>query len=204
MATAEVEGGVTEDIGITPPETGEEEEKVQEKSQPEPQPEPVSYPLKVIYCGECSMPTEFCEFHPSYDKCKKWLEKHLPEQFEAMMRLRGEDGEEESTEKKKQKRGGRGVIKAKKKTAPQKVTISRMQRNKRKYVTVVRGLKTFDIDLKMASKYFASRFSCGSSVTGDDEIVIQGDVTYNISDAMVGKWAAIEDDMIEDLGELKR
>ncbi|XP_002730386.1 density-regulated protein homolog [Saccoglossus kowalevskii] len=165
----------------------------------------VSYPRKLIYCGECTMPLEFCEFHPNYEKCKKWLEKNLPDQFDALMRLSEDDptagGE---GEKKKQKRGGRGMIKTRKKTGPQKVTIARMQRNKRKYVTVVRGLSTFDIDLKVASKHFANRFATGSSVTGDDEIVIQGDVTYDIIDVVQDKWAEIEDEMIEDLGDQKR
>jgi translation initiation factor 1 (eIF-1/SUI1) len=32
------------------------------------------------------------------------------------------------------------------------------------------------IDLKVAAKFFGQRFACGSSVTGEDEIVIQGDV----------------------------
>ncbi|XP_070573821.1 density-regulated protein homolog [Ptychodera flava] len=155
MAAAEVEvaaaGLDAEDT--TPDNTDEVTSQQKEQQEPEvkstqpkepepkPEPEPVSYPIKVIYCGECTMPLEYCEFHPDYEKCKKWLEKNLPEQFEAMMRLRG-DEDETSSEKKKQKRGGRGIIKTRKKTAPQRITISRMQRNKRKYVTVVKGLST--------------------------------------------------------------
>ena len=44
------------------------------------------------------------------------------------------------------------------------------------------------IDLKKASKAFANRFSCGSSVTGEDEIVIQGDVTDDLWDFIPEKW----------------
>lgn len=44
--------------------------------------EGVTYPLKVQYCGNCSMPIEYCEYYPEYDKCKQWLEKNLPTEFE--------------------------------------------------------------------------------------------------------------------------
>lgn len=45
-----------------------------------------------------------------------------------------------------------------------------------------------DIDLKKASKAFATHFSCGSSVTGDDEIVIQGDVCDEVADYIPEHW----------------
>ncbi len=48
-----------------------------------------------------------------------------------------------------------------------------------------------DIDLKTASKFFASRFSCGSSVTGDDEIVIQGDFKDDLFDILSEKWPEV-------------
>ncbi|KAJ0057563.1 hypothetical protein NL108_009333, partial [Boleophthalmus pectinirostris] len=94
----------------------------------------------------------------------------------------------EEEEKKKQKRGsGRGQIKQKKKTVPQKVTIARIPRAKKKYVTRVCGLGTF-IDLKEAQRFFAQKFSCGASVTAEDEIIIQGDFTDDIIDVIQEKW----------------
>ena len=46
-----------------------------------------------------------------------------------------------------------------------------------------------DIDLKKVAKYFASRFATGSSVSknnqGEDEIVIQGDVAYEVEELML-------------------
>lgn len=45
-----------------------------------------------------------------------------------------------------------------------------------------------DVDLKVASKFFASRFACGSSVTGGDEIVIQGDVKDDLFDVIPEKF----------------
>ena len=69
---------------------------------------------------------------------------------------------------------------------------------------VVSGLGTFEIDLKDASKFFASKFACGSSVTGADEIVIQGDVKDDLFDVITTKWPEIDEDSIEDLGDVKK
>lgn len=38
---------------------------------------------------------------------------------------------------------------------------------------------------------FSSKFSCGSSVTGDDEIVIQGDVSDDLFDFLPEKWPQV-------------
>jgi len=111
------------------------------------------YPLRVLYCGVCSLPTEYCEYMPDVAKCRQWLEKNFPNEFAKLTvenspkqeagisEGQGTAGEEE--EKKKQKRGGRGQIKQKKKTVPQKVTIAKIPRAKKKYVTRVCGLATF-------------------------------------------------------------
>ena len=48
-----------------------------------------------------------------------------------------------------------------------------------------------EIDLKKASKIFAQHFSCGSSVTGDDEVVVQGDVTDDIFDLIQKHWPEV-------------
>lgn len=59
-----------------------------------------------------------------------------------------EDGTGESgvgdDEKKRQKRGGKGMLKTKKKEdVPKLITVSRAPRGKKKSVTVVTGLSTF-------------------------------------------------------------
>nr|ACQ58130.1 Density-regulated protein [Anoplopoma fimbria] len=174
------------------------------------------YPLKVLYCGVCSLPTEYCEYMPEPAKCRHWLEKNFPDVFARMTVGPGGSvpkqelgigesppgGEEE--EKKKQKRGGRGQIKQKKKTVPQKVTIAKIPRAKKKYVTRVCGLATFDIELKEAQRFFAQKFSCGASVTAEDEIIIQGDFTDDIIDVIQEKWPEVDDESIDDLGEVKK
>ncbi|XP_062814932.1 density-regulated protein-like isoform X1 [Anolis carolinensis] len=159
------------------------------------------YPLRVLYCGVCSLPTEYCEYMLNVSKCRQWLEKKFPNEFAKLIvetspkqasgvgEGQGTTGEEE--EKKKQKRGGRGQIKQKKKSVPQKVTIAKIPRAKKKYVTRVCGLATFEIDLKEAQRFFAQKFSCGASVTGEDEIIIQGDFTDDIIDVILEKWPEV-------------
>ena len=39
------------------------------------------YPLKVHYCGVCSLPPEYCEHGPLFDKCKEWMEENLPDEY---------------------------------------------------------------------------------------------------------------------------
>ncbi|XP_032683884.1 density-regulated protein homolog [Odontomachus brunneus] len=168
----------------------------------------ISYPIQVLYCGNCSLPIEYCEYYPEYDKCKQWLERNLPTEFEKV-KLAVEDGSVEAgggeDEKKRQKRGGKGMLKTKKKEdVPRLVTVSRAPRGKKKSVTVVTGLSTFDIDLKVAAKFFGSKFACGSSVTGDNEIVIQGDVKDDLFEVIPEKWPQIDEDSIDDLGDQKR
>ena len=82
--------------------------------------------------------------------------------------------------------------------------ISRDQRNKRKFVTVVSGLETFgthpcpflqlptsdkgrrsaDIKLQDASKQFSRKLSCGASITknavGKKQIDVQGDFVHEV------------------------
>lgn len=129
--------------------------------------------------------------------------------------ISAEDGGGGEEEKKRQKRGGKGMLKAKKKEdVPRLVTVSRAPRGKKKCVTVVSGLSTFgkpitllkifyidrliclfgfvlDIDLKVAAKFFGTKFACGSSVTGEDEIVIQGDVKDDLFDIIPEKWPEV-------------
>merc|ERR1712012_1326499 len=114
--------------------------------------------------------------------------------------------ETEEDAKKRQKRGGKGMVKAKKKEAEVEklIKLSIAPRGKKKAVTVVQGLKTFGIDLKVASKFFGQKFACGASITGDDEIVIQGDFKDDLFDLIPEKWSEVDEDLIEDLGSKKR
>ena len=162
-----------------------------------------TYPRKVIYCGECSLPLEYCSLNADFAKCKEWLERNLPDLFDELY-LKGDAVEEGEAGKKsgRQKRGGKALAK-KKKNVDRHVGIARATRGKKKFVTVVTGLSTFDVDVKDAAKWFSSRFACGSSVTGPDEIVIQGDVKDDLFDLISEKWPQIDEDSVEDLGDRK-
>ncbi|XP_046840559.1 density-regulated protein homolog [Xenia sp. Carnegie-2017] len=162
------------------------------------------YPLQIIYCGVCSLPNEYCEYNPSYDQCIEWWKGNYPDEYEEMI-AQGLEALDVGGTKKRQTRGGKGVVKTKKKAnaGPKKVKVSLSQRNKKKFVTVVSGLKTFDIDVKKAAKSFGQKFACGTSITGGDEIIIQGDVKDDIIDFIQEKWPEVDDDSIQDLGTKK-
>lgn len=126
-------------------------------------------------------------------KCKEWLEKNLPTEFEKMKVVDDSAGGATEDDKKRQKRGGKGNIKTKKckDDVPKKISVFRAPRSKKKSVTVITGLSTFDVDLKLAAKAFGAKFACGASVTGDDEIVVQGDVKDELFDFIPEKWPEV-------------
>ena len=87
---------------------------------------------------------QYCEYYPEYEKCKQWLEKNLPTEFEKVKLEDSAEAGSSEDDKKRQKRGGKGMMKAKKKDdVPKKISVSRAPRGKKKYVTVVTGLNTF-------------------------------------------------------------
>jgi density-regulated protein len=85
--------------------------------------------------------------------------------------------------------------------AASKVTIKRVERNKRKYVTAVSGLEAFGLDNKKVAKDFGKKFATGSSVTklasGGEEIVVQGDVSDEIEEFLLENYKVIPEDNIE-------
>ncbi|ESO84683.1 hypothetical protein LOTGIDRAFT_222001 [Lottia gigantea] len=164
----------------------------------------VTYPIQVLYCGECTMPIEYCEYYPNYEKCKEWLERHLPQEFQKLTTGDG-DGEKDDADdkKKRQTRGGKGMLKAKKKAEPKGIKMWTQSRGKKKKITTLVGLADYDIDLKVASKFFANKFSCGASANDSGEIVIQGDVKDDLFDILPEKWPQIDEDSINDLGDKK-
>ncbi|WAQ84871.1 hypothetical protein PtA15_5A444 [Puccinia triticina] len=158
----------------------------------------------------CSFPPEYCEYGTSISKCKKWLTEHDEELYE---KLHGgvekalENMSVEEVEKKKKaetealKKEAKEEAKAsrmKEKSKTNKVTVKTVERTKRKRITTIHGLDLFGVDLKKLAKLFASKFATGSSVTknnqGEDEIVIQGDVSdevLDLFDSTTGKFAEI-------------
>jgi density-regulated protein DRP1 len=144
------------------------------------------------------MPLEYCEYGGELKKCREWLKDNLPDVYEEIQALEGIEKLDTSEDtKSRQKRGGKALKKSKKKEASQVIKISQAQRNKKKFVTIVSGLGSYGIDLKKASKTFAQRFSCGSSVTGEDEVVVQGEVADDMIEYIQQVWPEIGEDSIE-------
>lgn len=117
---------------------------------------------------------------------------------------------EKDTAKKEAKAEAKAEAALQKKLASP-VIVKRVQRNGRKWVTIVYGLEAFNIDLKKAAKQFASKFATGSSVSknalGADEIVIQGDVSdevFEMIEEEVGVMKGIPADNVEFVEEKKK
>ncbi|CAL5003472.1 unnamed protein product [Urochloa decumbens] len=124
-------------------------------------------PVCVLYCGVCGLPVEYCEFGPDFERCKPWLRDHAPGVYPYELiassssggggdvdkvgeRLQGvgiSDGSSSSaagdasaSKPEEVKRLPGGKVKKKEK---QEVVIEKIVRNKRKCVTVVKGLELF-------------------------------------------------------------
>lgn len=75
--------------------------------------------------------------------------------------------------------------------AASKIQIKRVERNKRKHVTVIAGLEVHGLENKKVAKDFGKKFATGSSVTkspsGVEEITVQGDVSDEVQDWLLEK-----------------
>ncbi|KAJ9138976.1 Translation machinery-associated protein 22 [Coniochaeta hoffmannii] len=166
----------------------------------------------VVYCGVCTLPPEYCEYGGTVKKCQEWLQKNHPDMYQRIWSQEALEAATSSLSLEAQKRAEKDAKKkaAKAEAAEKKeadkiahsiVTIKRIERNKRKYVTAVSGLEAFGLDLKKVAKDFGKKFATGSSVTkvpsGGEEIVVQGDVSDEIEEFLLEKYKDIPEDNIE-------
>ncbi|KAI0141351.1 translation machinery-associated protein 22 [Pestalotiopsis sp. NC0098] len=166
----------------------------------------------VTYCGVCTLPPEYCEYGGTPKKCSEWLEKAhptlyaqiwSPEALEAATASLSLDAQKRAAKdaQKKAAQAEKAEQKQASKMANSVVTIKRVERNKRKFVTAVIGLEAFGLDLKKVAKEFGKKFATGSSVTkvpsGGEEIVVQGDVSDEIEEFLLEKYKDIPEDNIE-------
>ncbi|KAI3975379.1 hypothetical protein MKX01_004466 [Papaver californicum] len=181
--------------------------------------------VKVLYCGVCSLPAEYCEFGQDFEKCKPWLIENAPEVYphlipkdadgnevdKATEKLHGvgiasgsADGavlttskEGSSTGKEEVKRLPGGKIKKKDK---KEVIIEKVVRNKRKCVTIVKGLDLFGVKLSDASKKLGKKFASGASVvkgpTEKEQVDVQGDISYDIVEFITDTWPEVPESAI--------
>uniref|UniRef100_A0A1D1YXI4 Translation machinery-associated protein 22 n=1 Tax=Anthurium amnicola TaxID=1678845 RepID=A0A1D1YXI4_9ARAE len=184
-------------------------------------------PVRVLYCSVCSLPAEYCEFGPDFEKCKPWLIHNAPDLYPDLVKEANERGAGKaadqlqsmdisgtapagggegpsdssggpSTSKPEEvKRLPGGKIKKKEK---QEVVIEKIVRNKRKCVTVVKGLELFGVKLSDASKKLGKRFATGASVvkgpTEKEQIDVQGDISYDIVEFITETWPDVPETAI--------
>ncbi len=93
------------------------------------------------------------------------------------------EGEEKKKKEKKEDKKDKG---------PPKVTVSRISRSKRKFLTLVSGLEAYGVAPKDACSLLKKKFACGvSQVKGSDDIEIQGDVSFEVVEFIVESWPQI-------------
>lgn len=171
-------------------------------------------PLKVLYCEVCGLPPEYCEFGPDFEKCKPWLLQHAPGAYPELLKeqtekaaegldgLRLPDGAGQASssgaaavEEVKRLPGG----KVKKKEKPE-VIVEKVTRNKRKAITIVKGMELFGVKLNDAAKKFGKKFASGASVvkgpTEKEQIDVQGDIMYEAVDFITQTWPEISESAI--------
>ncbi|EPX72909.1 translation initiation factor [Schizosaccharomyces octosporus yFS286] len=164
-----------------------------------------------LYCDVCTLPVEYCEFSGTLKKCKAWLksahedvylklysDSELASETNKNLNVTEEptEGEQPTKLTKEERRFEREEAKR----MSSKVYIKTIERTKRKRVTTVQGLDAFNIETKKAAKMLANKFATGASVTKTadkkDEIVIQGDLGYDIFDYIAEKFKEIPEDNI--------
>ncbi|KAM5547373.1 translation machinery-associated protein 22 [Rosa sericea] len=175
-------------------------------------------PVRVLYCAVCSLPAEYCEFGPDFEKCKPWLVQNAPELYPDLVRDAtakeadrvadqlnatgisfgsGDGATASSAPKEEVKRLPGGKVKKKEKL---EVIIEKVTRNKRKCITTVKGLELFGVKLSDASKKLGKKFATGASVvkgpTEKDQIDVQGDIFYDIVEFITDTWPDVPESAI--------
>ncbi|XP_011625667.1 translation machinery-associated protein 22 isoform X2 [Amborella trichopoda] len=176
--------------------------------------------VRVLYCPICSLPAEYCEFGPDFEKCKPWLVQNAPDLYPHLLLNKDEaaaGGEKDASLKATSDQlqsleissgdggGGRGGTSTSKhdevkrlpggkikKKDKQEVVIEKVVRNKRKCVTIIKGLDLFGVKLSEASKKLGKKFATGASVvkgpTEKEQIDVQGDIAYDIVEFITETW----------------
>ncbi|KJZ72633.1 Translation machinery-associated protein 22 [Hirsutella minnesotensis 3608] len=167
----------------------------------------------------CTLPPEYCEYGGTVKKCQEWLEKNHKETYDRIWSAEALEAATASLSVDAQKRAAKDAQKkaAKAEAAEAKqadklaksvVTIKRIERNKKKFVTAVIGLEAFGLELKKVAKDLGKKFATGSSVTkvpsGGEEIVVQGDVSEEVEEFLLEKYKEIPEDNIELVDDKKK
>ncbi|CAE7330631.1 TMA22 [Symbiodinium natans] len=175
-----------------------------------------SYPametaVDVLYCPVCGLPPDFCQYGPSWEKCKPWCIENVPHYYPELSGVSLEDAKKKAEElnaKGKEKLLPGGKVKREK--SP-RVNIRKLSRGGRKCVTSVAGLDMFGIKLDDVAKLFKKKFACGCAVvkgenTAPDTVDIQGDFEDEVIDIIVAEWKQVPQEKISvlDAGNKKK
>ncbi|KAL0924051.1 hypothetical protein M5K25_004855 [Dendrobium thyrsiflorum] len=185
-------------------------------------------PVHVLYCQMCGLPAEYCEFGPDFEKCKPWLIQNAPDLYPDLLKEANDkqaekvadqlqavgisssgdgggaregqadsSGSNAASKPEEVKRLPGGKIKKKDK---QEVVIEKIVRNKRKSITVVKGLDLFGVKLSDASKKLGKKFATGASIvkgpTEKEQIDVQGDISYDIVEFITETWREVPESAI--------
>ncbi|EZG03099.1 translation machinery-associated protein 22 [Trichophyton rubrum CBS 735.88] len=179
----------------------------------------------IIYCGVCSLPPEYCEFGGTKKKCEEWLEKSHPDLYQklysdetiaANLSALSVEARERAAKDaaKKEAKAAQAESREREKKAASKILIRRVERNKRKFVTVISGLEAHGLDNKKVAKGLGKKFATGSSVTKatgaaaatgtNEEITVQGDVSEEVMDWLLENYKEVPEDNFELVEDKKK
>ncbi|CAM6120508.1 unnamed protein product [Calypogeia fissa] len=175
----------------------------------------------------CSLPAEYCEYGPDFEKCKPWLIKNAPDLYPELVKAEADkvaeklDGLEVSPgtkssgstsdskpEEVKKLPGGKVKKKVRFADCPDahsikekpEVVVEKVVRNKKKCLTIIKGLDMFGVKLSDASKKLGKKFASGASVvkgpTEKEQLDVQGDITYDIVDFITETWPNVPESAI--------
>jgi len=106
-----------------------------------------------------------------------------------------EDDNEEDEPKEKKKEAPKKAVSS----APTSVLISKSSRNRKKFITSVKGLEAFGLNLKVVAKQLSKKFACSASVvktTTGEEINLQGDVDRDVADYIQQEFKEVDAKLI--------
>lgn len=174
----------------------------------------------VVYCGVCTLPPEYCEFGGKAKKCEEWLQKNHPEMHQKLYSEEAIAANLSTLSVSARERAAKDAAKKEAKAlaaesrdqerkAASKIQIKRVERNKRKYVTVISGLEAHGLENKKIAKELGKKFATGSSVTknpaGMEEITVQGDVSDDVMEWLVDVHGEkVPEDNIEFIEDKKK
>ncbi|EAW13580.1 putative RNA binding protein Tma22 [Aspergillus clavatus NRRL 1] len=152
---------------------------------------------QIVYCGVCTLPPEYCEFGGTAKKCEEWLKDNHEETYQRLYSEEALSSNLSTLSVSVRERAAKDAAKKEAKAAlaeardaerkaAAKVQIKRVERNKRKHVTVITGLEVHGLENKKVAKELGKKFATGSSVTkspaGVEEITVQGDVSEDVQE----------------------